>query len=308
MGILVDIFDEERRALSERIGDGPPEKAARIIRDFLGKLPTKYEEKDTDLKRNEKRRLKRNEKRRLGFLIDLLQTASSLLVVPSTELYRPYQPDSRPVDGDMQKGTLKKAAQIILFVLLLGGLLAIGAFSALLILLLLVAVTLPSSILRNPDKWLPYLWSQTPKTDQEDSTLGEANDAQVRMTINANDLLSQLRQMIKVAETAFEDETDEPEPLPANPIHESRDLLDFFQNLLEAAQFEDTELALKTVRGLKRLLLNQDICIEDYEKGKNDHYFGFSPGTSYLMQRPALVSKDRQLLLGGTVIKPSEEK
>ena len=295
MGILVDIFDEERRHLSERIGDGPPEKAARIIRDFLSKLPVKYKEKNTDLTLNEKRRL--------GFLIDLLQAASSLLVVPTAELHRPYQPDSRPVGGDTRQGTLKKAAQIVLFVLLLGGLLAVGAFSALLILLLLVAVTLPLSILRNPDKWLPYLWSQTPQTDQEDSTLGEA-----KVTINMNDLLSQLRQMIKAAETAFEDEADEPEPLPANPIHESRDLLDFFQNLLEAAQFKDAEFALKTVRSLKRLLLNQDIRIEDYEEGKNDHCFVFSPGTSRLVQRPALVSKDGRLLLIGTVIKPPEEK
>ena len=300
MGILVDIFDKERRHLSERIGDGPPEKAVRIIRDFLGRLPAKYKEKNTDLTLNESRRL--------GFLVDLLQAASSLLVVPSAELSRPYQPDSRPVDGDTQKGTLKKAAQIVLFVLLLGGLLAVGAFSALLILLLLVAVTLPSSVLRNPDKWLPYLWSQTPQTDEENAPLGEANGAQAVVAIKAHDVLSQLRQMIKAAETAFEDEADEPEPLPANPIHESRDLLDFFQNLLEAAQFKDAEFALKTVRSLKRLLLTQDIRIEDYEEGKNEHYFGFLPGTSRLMQRPALVSKDGRLLLRGSVIEPSEEK
>ena len=62
MGILVDIFDEERRNISEKIEDGPPEKAARIIRNFLGTLPAKYEEKNTDLTLNEKRRL--------GFLID----------------------------------------------------------------------------------------------------------------------------------------------------------------------------------------------------------------------------------------------
>ena len=298
MGILVDIFDEERRHLSEKIGDGPPEKAARIIRNFLGTLPAKYEEKNTDLTLNEKRRL--------GFLSDLLQATSSLIVVPSAELYRPYQLDSRPVGGDA--GRTKKVARMVLFVLLLGGLLAAGAFSALLILLLLVAVTLPSSILRYPDKWLSYLWSQTPQTGQEDSTLGEANDVQAVVAINANDLLSELRQMIKAAETAFEDEADEPEPLPANPIHESGDLLDFFQDLLEAAQFKDAESALKTVRSLKRLLLNQDIRIEDYEEGKNDHYFGFLPGASRLMQRPALVSKDGRLLLRGTVIEPSEEK
>ncbi len=300
MGILVDIFDEERQHLSEKIGDIPPEKAVRIIQNFLGTLPAKYKEKNTDLTSNESRHLE--------FLINLLQAASSLLVVPSAELYRPYQLDDSSVGGDMQQSTLKKAAQIVLFVLLLGGLLAIGAFSALLILLLLVAVTLPPSILRNPDKWLPYLWSQTPQTDEEDSTLGEANDTQAVVTIKAHDVLSQLRQMIKAAEAAFEDEADEPEPLPANPIHESRDLLDFFQNLLEAAQFKDAEFALKTIRSLKRLLLNQDICIEDYEEGKNDRYFDFLPGKSRLMQRPALVSKDGRSLLRGTVIKPPEEK
>ena len=300
MGILVDIFDEERQHLSEKIGEGPPGKAARIIQNFLGTLPVKYKEKNTNLTLNESRRL--------GFLIDLLQAAFSLLVVPSAELYRPHQQDSRPVGGDIQKGTLKKAIQIVLFALLLGGLLAVGAFSALLILLLLVAVTLPPAILRNPDKWLPYLWSQTPQTDQEDSTLGEANDVQAVAAINVNDLLNQLRQMIKAAETALEDEAAEPEPLPANPIHESRDLLDFFQNLLEAAQFKDAEFALKTVRGLRRLLLNQDIRIEDYEEGKNEQYFGFLPGTNRLMQRPALVSKDGRLLLRGSVIEPSEEK
>ena len=197
MGILVAIFDEERRHLSERIGDGPPEKAARIIRDFLGALPAKYEEKSTDLTLNESRRL--------GFLIDLLQAASSLLVVPSAELYRPHQPDSRPVDGDMQKGTLKKATQTVLFVLLLGGLLAVGAFFALLILLLLIAVTVPLPILLNPEKWRPYLWSQMPQTDEEGAKSGEADDVQAVVTINVNDLLGQLRQMIKAAETAFED-------------------------------------------------------------------------------------------------------
>lgn len=300
MGILVDVFDEERRHLSERIGDGPPEKAARIIRDFLGELPVKYKEKNTDLTLNESRRL--------GFLVDLLQAASSLLVVPSVELYRPYQPDSRPVDGDMQKGTLKKAAQIVLFVLLLGGLLAIGAFSALLILLLLVAVTLPPAILRNPDKWLPYLWSQTPQTDQADSTLGEANDVQAVAAINASNLLSQLRQMIKAAETAFEDEAAEPEPLPANPIHEARDLLDFFQNLLEAAQFKDAEFALKTVRSLKRLLLEQDVQIEDYKEGQNDSHFSFMPGGGerHQTQKLALVSTEGRVLVRGIVLEASE--
>lgn len=300
MGILVDIFDEERRPLSERIGDGPPEKAARIIRDFLGTLPAKYEEKNADLTLNEKRRL--------GFLIDLLQAASSLLVVPTAGLHRPYQSDSGPVDGDTRQGTLKKAAQIVLFVLLLGGLLAIGAFSALLILLLLVAVTLPSSILRNPDKWLPYLWSQTPQTDEESSKYSEADDVQAVGPINANNLLSQIRQMIKAAETAFEDEADEPEPLPANPIHESRDLLDFFQNLLEAAQFKDAEFALKTIRSLKRLLLGQNIQIEDYQEGQNDHHFSSLPGGTVHGQtkKPALVSTEGRLLVKGIFLKASE--
>ena len=93
MGILADVFDEERRHLSEKIGDSPPEKAARIIRDFLGKLPAKY------------------------------------------------------------------------------------------------------------------------------------NDVQAVVTIDVNDLLSQLRQMIKATETTFEDEADESEPLPASPAQNRSPLL-----------------------------------------------------------------------------------
>lgn len=300
MGILVDIFDKERQHLSERIGDGPPEKAVRIIRDFLGRLPAKYEEKNTDLTLNEKRRLR--------FLVGLLQAASSLLVVPSAELSRPYQPDSRPVDGDTQKGALKKVAQIVLFVLLLGGLLAIGAFSALLILLLLVAVTLPPSILRNPDKWLPYLWSQTPQTDEEGSKSDEADDVQAVVTINVNDLLGQLRQMIRAAEAVLEDESHEPPPPLDNPLHEARDLLGFFQGLLEASSFQNAEYALAKLESLEEVLAELDIQVEDFKKGQNDRHFEFQSGKVSRTQKLALISKDGRLLLRGTVLVPSEKQ
>ena len=300
MGILIDIFDEERRHLSERIGDGPPEKAARIIRDFLGKLPTKYEEKNTDLTLNEKRRL--------GFLIDLLQGASSLLVVPSPELYRPYQPDSRPAGGDMQKGPLKKVIQTVLFVLLLGGLLAVGAFFALLILLLLIAVTVPLPILLNPEKWRPYLWSQMPQTDEEGAKSGEADDVQAVVTINVNDLLSQLRQMIRAAEAVLEDESHEPPPPLDNPLHETRDLLGFFQGLLEASSFQNAEYALAKLESLEEVLAELDIQVEDFKKGQNDRHFEFQSGKVSRTQKLALVSKDGRLLLRGTVLVPSEKQ
>ncbi len=140
--ILVDIFDEERRHLSDRIGDDPPEKAARIIRNFLGTLPAKYEEKNTDLTSNEKRRL--------GFLIDLLQETASLLVVHTAEL----APSSHPTRYTSRP---QKIAQLVLFALLAGGLVAIGAFSAVLLLLLLIIATLPLKLTPHPDKWLSAL-------------------------------------------------------------------------------------------------------------------------------------------------------
>ena len=103
-------------------------------------------------------------------------------------------------------------------------------------------------------------------------------------------------------------QADEPEPLPANPIHESRDLLDFFQNLLEAAQFKDAEFALKTVRSLKRLLLEQDIQIEDYKEGQNDSHFSFMPGGGerHQTQKLALVSTEGRVLVRGIVLEASE--
>ena len=113
----------------------------------MGSLPTKYEEKRNDLTLNEKRRL--------GFLTDVLKAASSLLIVHTAELYRPAV---RTGHTNTQWDKLKKAAQMILFVLLLGVLLTAGGFLALLLLSLLVAVTLPASVLRSPDKWLPYFF------------------------------------------------------------------------------------------------------------------------------------------------------
>ena len=298
MAVLLEIFDEERPRLSEQIREEPdPTKVARRVRNFLGSLPTKYEEKRNDLTLNEKRRL--------GFLTDVLKDASSLLIVHTAELYRP---DVRTGHTNTQWDKLKKAAQMILFVLLLGVLLTAGGFLALLLLFLLVAVTLPASVLRSPDKWLPYFLSQIPETNQEDAQSGEANNVQVVVQVNVSELLTQLRQMIKTVETAFEDEADEPEPLPANPIHEAKDLLDFFQNLLEAAQFKDAEFALRTVRSLKRLLLDQHIQIEDYEEGQNDRHFSFLPGgdARRQTQKLALVSAEGRLLVRGIVLEASE--
>ena len=239
MAILLEIFDEERQHLSQQIREEPdPEKAARRVRNFLGTLLSKYEKRKAPTL---------NEKRRLGFITDLLIEASSLLVVHNAEVYRPVPAAMRPVGRS--GSLLKRVAQLVLLILLLGGLLggllAVGAFSALLLLLLLVAVTVPTRIIGQPDKWLSSLWSQTPETDQEGSEHGEASDGRPVVRVNVADLMSKLREMIRAAEAVFEDEGHEPPPPPDNPMHEARDLLDFFQDLSEAAQFQDAEYALK---------------------------------------------------------------
>ena len=289
MAILLEIFDEERRHLSERIGDGPPEKAARIIRDFLGTLPARYEERNTDPTLNEKRRI--------GFLIDLLKETASLLVVPTAELAPSGHP-TRDTPG------IQKIAQLVFFALLAGGLVVTGAFSAVLLLLLLVIATLPPKLLPHPDKWLSALLSSASKAASGPSPQAEKPEVRV----NPGPMLIELRKIIQKAEALFEDEKDEPEPEPVYPIHEAKDLLHFFQNLLEAARFKDTEFALKTIHSLKRLLLDSHIQIEDYEEGQNDHHFGFLPGgTAHRQtQKPALVSAEGRLLVRGIVLEASE--
>lgn len=299
MGILLDIFDEQRQHLSQQIGEGPdPEKAARRIRNFLDSLPREYEERQAPTL---------NEKRRLGFITDLLKEASSLLAVHNAELYRPSRRVARP-EGQ-SSFVLKRLAQLILLILLFGGLLAIGAFSALLLLLLLVAVTLPARVISQPDKWTSFLSSQNSETDQKGLGQDDKNDVQAVAHVDSAALLSKLREMIRAAEAVFEDEGHEPPPPPDNPIHEARELLDFFQDLLEAEQFQDAEFALKRLRSLKRLLDSQDIELEDFKEGQNAHYFSFLPGegSTHETQRLALVGKDGQLLLRGTVLEPAKK-
>ena len=289
MGILVDIFDEERHRLSEKIGDGPPEKAARIIQNFLGTLPAKYEEKNTDLTLNEKRRL--------GFLVDLLQETASLLVVHTAKL-APSSHPTRYTSGP------QKIAQLVLFALLAGGLVAIGAFSAVLLLLLLIIATLPLKLIPHPDKWLSALLSSASTAASDPSSQAEKPEVRV----NPGPMLIELRKIIQKAETLFEDEKDKPEPEPAYPIHGAKDLLHFFQSLLEAAQFKDAEFALKTVRSLKRLLLEQNIQIEDYKEGQNDSHFSFMPGGDERRQtqKPALISAEGHLLVRGIILEASK--
>ena len=299
MAVLLEIFDEQREHLSQQIrGDSDPEKVARRIRNFLDSLPREYEKRQAPTL---------NEKRRLGFITDLLKEASSLLAVHNAELYRPYRRVARP--AGQSSFVLKRLAQLVLLILLFGGLLAIGAFSALLLLLLLVAVTLPAQVISQPDKWTSYLSPQKSETDQKGPVQNDKNDVQAVARVDSIALLNKLREMIRAAEDVFEDKGHEPPPPPDNPIHEARELLDFFQDLLEAEQFQDAEFALKRLRSLKRLLNSQDIELEDFKEGQNAHYFNFLSGerSGRETQRLALVSKDGRLLLRGTVVEPAEK-
>ena len=207
---------------------------------------------------------------------------------------------------DGQKGILpKRVVQLVLLILLSGGLLATGAFSALLLVLLLVAVTLPIRIIGQPDKWLPYLLSETNKEDSKDD---KERDAQLVAHVKTDDLLVNLRRVIRAAEAVLKDEDYDLSPPPENPLHEARDLLGFFQGLLEASQFQNAEYALAKLEGLEEMLAELDIQIEDFKKGQNDHHFEFQSGKVSRTQKFALVSKEGRLLLRGTVLAPSEKQ
>ena len=295
MGILLDIFDEQRQHLSQQIGkDSDPEKVARRIRNFLDSLPREYEKRQAPTL---------NEKRRLGFITDLLKETSSLLAVHNAELHRPHRRVARP--AGQGSFVLKRLAQLVLLILLFGGLLATGAFSALLLVLLLAAVTLPIRLIGQPDKWLPYLLSETNKEDSKDD---KESYAQPVVHVKTDDLLVNLRRMIRAAETVLKDEDYDPPLPPDNPLHEARDLLGFFQGLLEASQFQNAEYALAKLEGMEEMLAELDIQVEDFKKGQNDHHFEFQSSKVSRTQKFALVSREGRLLLRGTVLAPSEEQ
>lgn len=300
MAILLEIFDEERARLVQRIEEQPtPENVARRVRSFLETLPREYEKrKEPTL----------NQKRRLGFMTDLLKEVPSLLTVHKAELHWPYSPTVR--SGGRGGFLLKRAAQAILLLLLLGGLLSIGAFFAVLLLLLLLAVTLPRQVIGQPQKLPAYLLSQVSEVDKDGSERSDETNVRAIARVNATALVGKLREIIRTADIVLEDEGHEPPPPPDNPLHEAHDLLEFFQDLSEAQQFQDAEFALKKLRSLKRLLGNHDIRLEDFRVGQNERHFNFLPGggSNYTMQRPALLSTDDRLLLRGAVLEPSDTK
>jgi len=93
-------------------------------------------------------------------------------------------------------------------------------------------------------------------------------------------------------------------------LESDADLLNLFQDLLEARQTEDAEFALKQVRVVPFILERYGIAVENYS-GKNEHFFEFVPSlnshdkTSQTL-RPALV-KDKRPLKRGLVTEPTSE-
>ena len=99
----------------------------------------------------------------------------------------------------------------------------------------------------------------------------------------------------------------------AHALYEAKDMLDIFQDFLEALQFQDAEYALKITRRLKRTLERQGIKTEDFKQGTNDSHFEFQlddnpESVDYMTTRYALLSQDGKLLSPGTVLEPAKKR
>ncbi len=305
MALLLDIFDDARQLLSQQWHEQPtPERTVRRARTFLDTLPREYEKRNPPTL---------DERRRLGYIIDLLKESSSLIDVHSLPQVGPTLPTTKTPDDRFPSAfqIIKRAAQPALLIVLLIWLLVIGKFPILIPFLLLAALTLPFRILFRPSKWRSYLTEYDPRRSSAQDH-DEDRDVHAVVQIDVNALLTRLRQTIAKAETLLKEEKQEPPDTPKNPIHEARDILGFFQDLLEASHFQDAEYALKITRSLRRILSRHGIEIEDFDEGKNESHFEFefddTSDSHGMTTRFALVTKNGTLLAPGSVLTSSQKK
>lgn len=301
MALLLDLFDGARPNLSRQWQDQPsPPQTARRARRYFDTLIRDYDKRQP---------LSSDDKRTLMLLGDLLQESSALLNVHSASA-------GPTAAGDTDKGPpklltlIKKVIHPVLIMLLLIWLLAVGQFTILIPLVLLAATILPLRTLFRPKEWRSYLLSE-----QDISKEYETRSEPIQIGININSLLTQLRSVISKADAILVagNQEEAEQSAPANPLHAAKDVLGLFQSLLEAEAFQDSEYAIKTIRGIRNILARHGIGLERYQDGRNDSHFEFefdnnAESDSRITTRFALITDDGQLLLPGTVLDSRKEE
>jgi hypothetical protein len=122
-------------------------------------------------------------------------------------------------------------------------------------------------------------------------------------TVDVDRLLDQLRASFEAADRVLAEAEPPPPVVVAAPWSEDSELLDLYQDLLEAQTCGDGELALRHVERIRRSLpLRHGIDVVTSD-GTNDELFKFRVSmnphdTENITVRPALVSGDRILRRG----------
>lgn len=288
MSTLVELFDHQREQLRLRLGEHPDsEHTVREVKVFFGTLLTAYgQEKDHHL----------TDRRVFGFLLDALSAAVATLtgyeVVTDQREGITLMPSSL---GTIERSRwlLRGVYGVIAFALF-GMLYQGGAFTALALFGALVLLSVREWF--TPSSSVAPLLQPTPR---------------LRVAVDVNRLLSQLREAMKAVDMVMAEAT-KPLPLATSPLEEDGTLLDLMHELLRAACAEDGAYALKHLDTLAFVFARQGVTLQNFT-AESHHLFDTVPdlnphSRTWRTLKPALMRKDGRLLRRGLVAEPTVSK
>lgn len=304
MTTLLQLFDEERAQLSQRINNKPtPEVTVSAVKDFLDSLLTKYrKDEDHDPDQN----------RFAVQVIDQMKASISTLVAAcETEIWKQDEPVvSRQPDTDTPPATnLTNLVIRGLQVLLATGILVLlwleRSFIYFALVTSLVVLELARTGLgffkRRSDKLLEKAYERT--------FAPEVPKLKAAIHVKADILLAKLADALLAADKVLGLVGTLNKPVVADGGLESdSEMLDLLLDLLEARDSQDAEYALKQIKSIPYHLSRYGIKVETFS-GENENLFEFQPSLNPSSQtrrtlRPALL-KNQRLLKRGLVEEPN---
>lgn len=300
MKTLLNLFDENREQLKQRIKEAPnPENVVREGKNFLDYILAKYQQE-----------AERNPIQRglAAFLIDVLKSSMSILVAASeVEIwYREKSVTTDRSDSHAVRPTFWwRIAQAIVIL----SLLVMFWLNQNLIYLALLAILIVVEIGRS---LIIKMRGKSISTTSESSTSSETIPTiQTKVQVKVDTYLAKLADALLTADKLLAEVlTIKTHSEKGTALESDSALLELFQDFLEARQAKDAEFALKQVRTIPFILERHGITVENY-RDDNGHLFEFVPSLNpndktHQTLRPALV-KDKRPLKRGLVAEPMSE-
>ncbi len=316
---ILQHFEQEESGLRERIEANPtPENTMRIVRDYLTKLHHDFS-----------KTVGMHKSRQLNYMLDSLQFAfETAYTVEATGRAVPLA--QKPSQPTVVSGWWITGGKIIQAIVLMIALCVIVNIARLWILLLLcILVFLIEKYVqmlehgrRKPNRFFSRLLfpfkfllpqdllkqTQSPDSSQSSVRFQLQPQVEVQKTVKTQVFLNYLTDALACVHK-FLNESEEAgeEAEQDNFLQKESQLLEFFQDMLEAQYDNDGKWALKKVSGITAILARHGIVVKNYDPNQpeDEKHFEFDPSddSDYRTIRPALI-KGEDTLRQGLVNKP----